>query len=71
MVLSRTCECDVCEDVVLTNRTLLPDDWGLLWDIPYLLCDSCISKWKDRWGDEPMMLIKGKDKELSLFEEMR
>lgn len=68
--LSRVCECDVCEELALTNQTVLPDGWVTLWETSAMLCDKCLQRYIDRWGEEPAIWLRAQDKELDLFKEL-
>lgn len=67
MIVSRICQCGICGKEDITNKDLLPDGWAVLWDIPYTICDDCLSNWKERFGEEPMLWVNGKEKELTIF----
>lgn len=68
--LSRFCTCDICEDEQLALRAILPDGWVILWETSATLCDKCLQKWVERWGEEPAIWLRAQDKELDLFKEL-
>lgn len=68
--LSRICVCDICDETLLTRQTILPDGWVTLWDTSATLCDKCLQKWVERWGEEPAIWLRAQDKELDLFKEL-
>lgn len=65
--LSRVCECSICGEQGLTDKTVLPPGWLTMWEYGYTLCDKCVSRWVERYGEEPDYLIKGGEEELLLL----
>lgn len=70
MILSRWCECYICGEEKLTDKSILPLGWAVLWDIPITVCDGCLAVWERRFGEKPMSWVEGGVKELTLFEEL-
>lgn len=66
---SRICECDICGREEVIKQTVLPDGWVLLWEIPIMLCDTCLARWRERFDEDPAIFLEGGEKELTLFEE--
>lgn len=67
LVFSRVCECGICGIGELTTHTLLPDGWIITWEYTTTICDNCLDKWVERWGESPAHWLKGGEKELILL----
>ena len=65
-MLSRIVTCTVCLSEALTNRSELPDGWLETWYTLDVLCDSCLGRYIDRFGEEPVYLARGGDKDPEL-----
>lgn len=61
MAMSRICKCYICEKEEITNQAVLPDNWAVLWYQPILICDGCLEKWIDRFGERPAVWLEGKE----------
>lgn len=66
-IFSRTCECEICGTMELTKQALLPDGWIITWDTSTTICDKCLARWVEKWGEEPIIYMRGGEKELTLL----
>lgn len=69
MILSRICTCYICGDEEITDKAVLPTGWAVLWDVPVTICEKCLVKWGQQYGEKPMFWLEGGVKEVSLFDE--
>jgi len=67
MILSRICECYICGDMEITKQALLPDGWAVTWENAKTLCDKCLSKYEERFGEKPILWYEGGVIEPTLF----
>ena len=59
MAVSRICTCSICGKEQLAIQAELPEGWSLLFYVNYTLCKKCMSRWVERFGEEPLTLITG------------
>jgi len=59
VAVSRICQCDICYREELAIQAALPDGWSLLWEYNVTLCGKCLSRWNDKFGGKPLLLITG------------
>lgn len=64
--LSRICECGICGAVEITKQSTLPEGWAILWEPAYTMCNSCLDRWNNNWGEPPVWEY-GPEKELMLI----
>ena len=66
-IFSRICECEICGREEVAVRAVLPDEWIITWDTSTTICDKCLARWIERWGKEPIVYLRGGEKELILL----
>lgn len=66
--MSRLCQCFICDKEEVTNKTVLPDGWAVLWEYPRVICDTCLAEYERRYEQKPILWIQGGEKELTLFD---
>ena len=68
-VLSRIVKCDVCGGEDVTEKAAYPLGWAMTWEHSFILCDGCLARYEDRFGEKPVLFETGGEKVVNLMDE--
>ena len=68
-VLSRIVKCDVCHSEEITEKAAYPLGWAMTWEHSFILCDKCLARYEEKFGEEPPIWERGGEKVINLMDE--